>query len=209
MKRNLQMKSLVMKLGVICFNLLGRLAIKYWPSKTANSKRPVIAKCMLRVKKVLYAIFSGEGVAILVPVKKGKSFTRKYYKDVVLKKSNKCYQKRRPVTGFKRVQLLYHNTPAHTSAIVTNIFAKREGNSFTTPSLFTRPCLLIHQTPRPQKLKAFLAAWRYRTRQMLGSAIYQYLTSIPKSASCDAFQQWIHQLKLCISSHGDYFEDMK
>ena len=48
----------------------------------------------LSTKKVLYAIFfSGEGVAIKVPVKKGKSITGKYYKDVVLKKLKKYYQK--------------------------------------------------------------------------------------------------------------------
>ena len=56
-------------------------------SATKHSKRPIIAKRSLSTKKVLYAIFfSGEGVAIKVPVKKGKSITRKYYKDVVLKK---------------------------------------------------------------------------------------------------------------------------
>jgi hypothetical protein len=36
--------------------------------------------------------FSGEGVAIKVPVKKGKSITGKYYKDVVLKKLKKYYK---------------------------------------------------------------------------------------------------------------------
>jgi hypothetical protein len=44
----------------------------------------------LSAKKVLYAIFfSGEGVAIKVPVKKGKSITGMYYKGVVLKKLKK------------------------------------------------------------------------------------------------------------------------
>ena len=80
----------------------------------------------LSTKKVLYAIFfSGEGVAIKMPVKKGKSITGKYYKDVVLKKLKKYYQKRRPATGFKHVRLLHDNAPAHTSAIVT-AFLKKE-----------------------------------------------------------------------------------
>ena len=40
---------------------------------TKHSKRPIIAKRSLSTKKVLYAIFfSGEGVAIKVPVKKGQ-----------------------------------------------------------------------------------------------------------------------------------------
>jgi hypothetical protein len=51
-------------------------------------------------KKALYAIlFSDECVAMNVPVKKGKSITGKYFKDVVLKKLKKYYKKRRPVTG--------------------------------------------------------------------------------------------------------------
>ena len=80
----------------------------------------------MSTKKVLYAIFfSGEGVAIKVPVKKGKSNTGKYYKDVVLKKLKKYYQKRRPATGFKYVRPLHDNAPAHTSAIVT-AFLKKE-----------------------------------------------------------------------------------
>jgi hypothetical protein len=62
--------------------------------------------------KALYAIFfSGEGVAIKVPVKKGKSIPGKYYKDVVFKKLKKC--------------LLHDNTLAHTSAIVS-AFLKKE-----------------------------------------------------------------------------------
>ena len=97
---------------------------KIWATK--HSKRPKIAKRSLSTKTVLYAIFfSGEGVAIKVPVKKGKSITRKYYKDVVLKKLKKYYQKRRPATGFKHVCLLHDNAPTHTSAIVT-AFLKKE-----------------------------------------------------------------------------------
>ena len=55
-----------------------KVSNKIWATK--HSKRPIIAKRSLSTKKVLYAIFfSGEGVAIKVPVKKGKSITRKYY----------------------------------------------------------------------------------------------------------------------------------
>ena len=76
------------------------------------------------VRKVSNKI-SGEGVALKVPVKKGKSITGKYYKDVVLKKLKKYYQKRRPVTSFKHVRLLHDNASAHTSAIV-KAFLKKE-----------------------------------------------------------------------------------
>ena len=106
------------------FEPVRKVSNKIWATK--HSKRPIIAKRSLSTKNVLYAIFfSGEGVAIKVPVKKGKSITGKYYKDVVLKKLKKYYQKRRPATGFKHVRLLHDNAPAHTSAVVT-AFLKKE-----------------------------------------------------------------------------------
>jgi hypothetical protein len=61
-----------------------------------------------------------------VPVKKGKSITGKYFKDVVLKKLKKYYKKRRPVTGSKHIRLLHDNAPAHTSAIVLAYLEKKE-----------------------------------------------------------------------------------
>ena len=106
------------------FEPVRKVSNKIWATK--HSKRPIIAKRSWSTKKVLYAIFfSGEGVAIKVPVKKGKSITGKYYKDVVLKKLKKYYQKRCPATGFKHVHLLHDNAPAHTSAIVA-AFLKKE-----------------------------------------------------------------------------------
>ena len=84
--------------------------------------------------------FSGEGVAIKVPVKKGKSITGKYYKDVVLKKLKKYYQKRRPATGFKHVRLLHDNAPAHTSAIVTAFLKKEKVTVLPHSPVFPRPC---------------------------------------------------------------------
>ena len=106
------------------FEPVRKVSNKIWATK--HSKRPIIVKRSLSAKKILYAnFFSGEGVAIKVPVKKGKSITRKYYKDVVLKKLKKYYQKRRPANGFKHVHLLHDNAPAHTSTIVT-AFLKKE-----------------------------------------------------------------------------------
>ena len=189
------------------FEPVRKVSNKIWATK--HSKRPITAKRSLSTKKVLYAIFfSGEGVAIKVPVKKGKSITGKYYKDVVLKKLKKYYQKRRPATGFKHVRLLHDNAPAHTSAIVT-AFLKKEKVTVLPPPPPSPP-----YSPAPcdflfQKLKAFLAGRKYQSRQALGSAIHQYLITVPKSAYRDAFKKWIHRLKLCISSHGEYFEGMK
>ena len=160
------------------FEPVRKVSNKIWATK--HSKCPIIAKRSLSTKKVLYAIFfSGEGVAIKVPVKKGKSITGKYYKDVVLKKLKKYYQKRRPATGFKHVRLLRDNAPAHTSAIVT-AFLKKEKVLF---------CLSPPPPPPPPpdlapcdfflfpKLKAFLAGRKYQSRQALGSAIHH--SSVP------------------------------
>ena len=62
------------------FEPVRKVSNKIWATK--RSKGPIVAKRSLSAKKVLYAIFfSGEGVAIKVPVKKGKSITEKYYKD--------------------------------------------------------------------------------------------------------------------------------
>ena len=165
----------------------------------------------MSTKKVLYAIFSGEGVAIKVLVKKGKSITGKYYKDVVLKKLKKYYQKRRPATGFKHVRLLHDNAPAHTSAIFTAFLKKEKVTVLPRPPPppppppDLAPCDFFLFP----KLEAFLAGRKYQSRQALGSAIHQYLITVPKSAYRDAFKKWIHRLKLCISSHGEYFEGMK
>ena len=51
------------------FEPVRKVSNRIWATK--HSKRPIIAKRSLSTKKVLYAIFfSGEGVAIKVPVKK-------------------------------------------------------------------------------------------------------------------------------------------
>ena len=102
------------------FEPVRKVSNKIWATK--HSKRRIIAKRSLSTKKVLYAIFfSGEGVAIKVPVKKGTSITGKYYKDVV----EKVLSETTPCHWFKHVRLLHGNAPAHTSAIVT-AFLKKE-----------------------------------------------------------------------------------
>ena len=82
------------------FEPVRKVSNKIWATK--NSKRPVIAKHMLSTKKILYAIFfSSECVAIQVPVKKGRSITGKYYRDVVLKKLKKILSEMMPSHGFQ------------------------------------------------------------------------------------------------------------
>ena len=182
------------------FEPVRKVSNKIWATK--HSKRPIIAKRSLSTKKVLYAIFfSGEGVAIKVPVKKGKGITGKYYKDVVLKKLKKYYQKRRPATGFKHVRLLHDNAPAHTSAIVTAFLKKEKVTVLPHPpySPDLAPCDFFLFP----KLKAFLAGRKYQSQQALGSAIHQYLITVPKSAYRDAFKKWIHRLKILVFVYYD------
>ena len=78
------------------FEPVRKVSNKIWATK--HSKRPIIAKRSLSTKKVLYAVFfSGEGVAIKVPVKKDKSITGKYYKysteetEKVLSETTPCH----------------------------------------------------------------------------------------------------------------------
>ena len=144
-------------------------------------------------------------MAIKVPLKKGKSITGKYYKNTVLKKLKKIYQKRHPTAGFKPVHLLHDNAPAHSSAIV---FLKKE-----TVTVLPHPPYSPDLSPCDfflfPKLKSLLAGQKHRSRHALESAMYQYLITVPKSAYCDPFKKWIHRLKFCICNHREYFEGMK
>ena len=126
---------------VYYFEHVRKVSNKIWATK--HSKRPFVAKRSLSARQVWYAIFfSGEGVALKVPVEKGKNITGKYYKDIVLEKPEKYYQKRRPVTGFKHIRLLHGNVPAHTSSMVMAFFEERKSNLFASPPVFSRSCLM-------------------------------------------------------------------
>ena len=70
---------------VYYFEPVRKFSNKIWASK--HSRRQIIAKRYLSAKKVWYAIFfSGEGVAIKVPLENGKNNNVKHYKDIVLEK---------------------------------------------------------------------------------------------------------------------------
>ena len=67
------------------FEPVRKVSNKIWATK--HSKRPIIAERSLSTKKVLYAIsFSGEGVAIKVPVKR-------HHRKVLLRRSTKETEK--------------------------------------------------------------------------------------------------------------------
>ena len=157
------------------FEPVRKVSNKIWATK--HSKRPIIAKRSLSTKTVLYAIFfSGEGVAIKVPVKKGKSITGKYYK-VVLKKLKKYYQKRCPATGFKHVRLLHDNAPAHTFAIVTAFLKKEKVTVLPHPPY--SPDLAPSDFFLFPKLKAFLAGRKYQSQKALNLPFISTLLLCP------------------------------
>ena len=188
------------------FEPVRKVRNKIWASK--YGKRPTIAKRSSSAKKVLYAIFfTSKGLAVQIPVNKGRSVTGRYYRDVILKKLKKYYEKRRPLTGLVNVRLLHDNAPAHTSSLVTQYLKPERVTMLPIPpySPDLAPCD-FYLFP---KLKNFLSGRKYRSRQALGSAVYQCLRTIPESSYRDAFKKWIHRLKLCISHHGEYFEGMK
>ena len=162
----------------------------------------------MSTKKALYAIFfSCDCIAIQVLVTKGKSVTGRYYFDLCLKKLKKYYHKRRPVTGFQHVCLLHDNASAHTSEIVKQFLMSEKVTFLPHPPY--SPDLAPTPTPRLfpfSKTEKFLSVHRYNSRQALGSAVSQCLRGILKSAYRDAFQKWIHRVKLCIPNRGEYFE---
>ena len=190
-KSSLPMSSQVMKPESIILSPSERLAIRSGPLKqqTPNNCQTFF-ECQESFVCNLLLCISG-----------------KYYKDVVLKKLKKYYEKRRPATGFKHVRLLHDNAPTHTSAIVTAFLKKEKVTVLPHPpySPDLAPCDFFLFP----KLKSFLAGRKYQSRHALGSGIHHYLITVPKSAYRDAFKKWIHRLKLCIFSHGEYFEGMK
>lgn len=178
---------------------------KIWATK--HCRRPSIAKRLISAKKAMFVIFfdiRGPVMQLVVPAR--KSVTGLFYKEKVLKKLKKQCFKRRPNTGFKHLSLLHDNAPAHKSAVVTS-FLKQE-----------RVRVLPHAPYSPDlapcdyflfpRLKKHLAGRHYKSRQALGSAVYQCMLGIHESEYENAFKNWIKRLKLCVRCNGDYFEGM-
>ena len=107
------------------FEPVRKFSNKIWASK--HSRRPIIAKRSLSARKVWYAIFfSGEGVAKKLPMENGNKHHRKALQRHRTGEAEKYYQKRRPVTGFKRIRLLHGNVPALASETVAAFWKKEK-----------------------------------------------------------------------------------
>ena len=90
---------------------------KGWVSSEGD--RPVIARHCKTSNRMLYAIlFDSNGPVLQIPVPKGSSVTRKFYRESVLPQLVDFYQKCRPGTGVHGIKLLHDNAPAHKSAMI-------------------------------------------------------------------------------------------
>lgn len=176
---------------------------RIWALKGA--KRPRIAKRTVTAKKVLYAIFfRNTGPIVQIAVPRGRGVSGAFYKNVVLKTLRKKMRKLRPQTGLAYVNLLHDNAPAHKSSIVTDFLKSEKVNVLPHPpySPDLAPCDFFLFP----KLKKHLSGRRYRSRSALGSAIHQFLLSVPKQSYENCFKNWIKRLKQCVQAGGDYFE---
>lgn len=176
---------------------------KIWAGKQA--RRPCIARRLQSVKKIMYAIFySPQGVVASVPINQGKTVTGRYYKSKILSKVEKYYKKRRPASGKRHICLLHDNAPPHRAQVVAKFLDERKVKVLPHPpySPDLSPCDFFLF----QKLKKFLSGRRYRSRQAVGSAVYQFLKSVPKKDYENSFKSWIKRLKICIQVKGEYFE---
>ena len=196
------------------FEPVRKVSNKIWATK--HSKRPIIAKRSLSTYKegfvcnlLLWWRSRNKSAS-----EKGQKHHRKVLQKRSTEENEKVVSDTTPCHWFKTCP---SSTWQCSSSYLRNcygVFEERKSNCFASPpppppptpySPDLAPCDFFLFP----KLKAFLAGRKYQSRQTLGSAIHQYIITVPKSAYRDAFKKWIHRLKLCISSHGEYFEGMK
>ena len=129
-----------------------------------------LAKRQRNVKKVLYVIFfDNMGKVMQLPVQKGRTVTRAFYKNVVLKKLKAHFKRHCPKTGLKYLHLL------HDKAIIVTKFLKSKCSTTSpfSPDLAPSVYLLF------PKLKFHLSGKRYKSRNALVSAVYHFLMGVP------------------------------
>ena len=111
----------------ICyFEPVRKFSNKIWASK--HSRRPIIAKRSLGARKVWYAIFfSGEQVAIKVPMENGNKHHLKALQRHSTGEAEKYYQKRRALSLVLNISVFVHgNVPALASEIVMAFWKKKK-----------------------------------------------------------------------------------
>lgn len=179
---------------------------KQWKRK--DQARPCIAKRTISAKKMLYAIFfNSSGPVVQVPCPSGHTVTGRFYKNSVLKKVKKFYNKKRPSKGWSGVHLIHDNASSHRCEDVKAFLASENVHVVNHPpySPDLSPCDFF-LFPR---LKKMLSGKKYKSRSSLGSAIYQCLQHIPKEDYLTAFHDWVKRLQKCVSVKGEYFEGLQ
>ena len=179
---------------------------KVWVSSEGD--RPVITRRCKTSNRMLYAIFfDSKGPVLQIPVPKGSSVTRKFYRESVLTQLVDFYQKCRPRRGVCGITLLHDNALAHKSARVQE-YLKESGLDVLdhppySPDL--SPCD-FWLFPR---LKEMLAGHCFESRCGIGIAVYQCLQHIPKEDYRAAFWKWVGWCKMCVEADGAYFEGLR
>ena len=147
----------------------------------------------MSIKKVMYVIFfTNQGPAIQIAVPKDKSVNARFYKGKVLHKLKKYFLNCRPATGLGGVRLSHDNASSHKAAIIPEYLKQEKVVELQHPPY--SPNL----APFDSRLKKHLAGRKYQMHKNPGSAIFQYLNSIPRKDYENAFKNWIKSLKLCL-----------
>ena len=150
---------------------------KVWVSSVGD--RPVIARRYKTSNRMLYAMFyDSKGPVLQIPVPKGSSVTGKFYRESFLTQLVDFYQKRRPRTGVRGINLLHDNALAHKSATVQEDLKESGLDVLDHPpySPDLSPCAFWLF----QRLKEMLAGHHFESRCGIGSAVYQCLQHIPE-----------------------------
>ena len=179
---------------------------KIWATK--GSQRPCIAKTHHEHQKgnVCNFLYKSRS-CIQIAVPKGKSVNIKFYKGKVLHNLKKYSLNRRPATGLRGVRLLHDNASSHKAATVREYLKEEKVVELPQPPF--SPDLALCDFFLFPRLKKHLTGRKYQTRKNLGSAIFQWLNSIPRKDYENAFENWIKRLKLCVSHGGEYFEGLR
>ena len=147
------------------------------------------------VKKVLYVSFFDNKVPVMqLPVPKDRTVTGAFYKNVVLKKLKAHFKRRRPTTGLKYLRLQHDNAHAHKACIVTKFLESEEVN--VLPHLPFSPDLAPCDYFLFPKLKFHLSGKRCKSKNALGSAVYQFLLGVPIHFN-GAFKIGLEKVRMC------------
>ena len=170
-----------------------------------NAQRPCTAKPTWAVKKDLYSIFFDDKCQIFqVQMTKGRTETGTFNKNDVLRKQKNYYTSHHSKTGFRHLQILYENAPAHKARLVAKAWSLRRLKSSHIPkySLDLVPCsfYIFH------KLKLYLFGKKYNSRTALESSVHLYMKGILIGDHKKSFRRWNSHLKLGIQVDGEHFE---